>query len=156
MAGVLEGGHGLPLFALGAADGDLDVGVAAVRADMHFHHFDGQEARVFGFEPDNLRKLFPDRFRDPQCAPFIHANLPAPLRSRFCDAQSSQSNVQLGQLRAEQADRFLLYGAQNLFGMDAVGGHGHRGDGGALPEVLVIDFGHGHVELVPQTVFSDS
>ena len=63
--GVLQGGHGLPLFALGAADRHLDIGVPAVGADMDIHHLDGQQPRIFGFEADNLRKLFPDRLRDP-------------------------------------------------------------------------------------------
>ena len=36
--------------------------------------------------------------------------------------------------------------------MVAVGRYGYGRDGGALPQILVIDFGYGHVEFVAQAV----
>ena len=36
--------------------------------------------------------------------------------------------------------------------MPVVAGHGHGGDHGALPQLLAIDLGYRHVELVPQAL----
>jgi len=40
----------------------------------------------------------------------------------------------------------MLHPLENLFGMTAMGRDGNGGDDGALPDVLVLDFGNGDIE----------
>ena len=63
-AGVFERGQGFPLFALGAADRDAHVGMAAIGGDMYFDDIDGEEAGVVGFETDDFGKLLADCLGD--------------------------------------------------------------------------------------------
>jgi hypothetical protein len=117
--GMVQGGHGLPLLAFRTTDHYFDIGVPAIGADVNIHDLDGQEARIVGFKADDFRELFPDRFRDPQCAPFIHSRQPFQRASR--------------QFSAEQFDRFIFDRAQHPFGVDVVGRHRNRGDRSTLP-----------------------
>ena len=81
--GMFEGGEGLPLLALAAPQPDANGGMAAIHADVHRLHVDGEEPRVVGLKPDNLGELLADGLGDAQAAPFIHLRylFPAPWSS---------------------------------------------------------------------------
>ena len=51
---------------------------------------------------------------------------------------------------------FVLNVLKNAFGVFLSGGNSDGCDQGSLPEVLVIDFGYGHVEFVPQPILESS
>src|SRR5579871_432923 len=80
--GVVQRSQRLPLALLIPAGRDLDVGMPAIRAEMHLGNVHFQNPRILHLEPDDFGKLFPDSLRDPQCAPLIH-KATAPLRSRL-------------------------------------------------------------------------
>ncbi len=64
MPGVFEGVERFFLLALVPADGDADMGMAAVHTDVNFADFDGQKPRVGGFKADDFGKLLADGFGD--------------------------------------------------------------------------------------------
>ena len=53
----------------------------------------------------------------------------------------------------QQGCGFILNVLENAFGVFLIGGNGDGSDHGSLPDILVIDFGYGHVEFVPQPIF---
>jgi len=65
MAGVIEGGHGFSLLLLAPASGDPDGRMPPIGAYVSVHNLDGHEARIFGFEADDLGKLLPERLGHP-------------------------------------------------------------------------------------------
>src|SRR5579871_2757448 len=87
--GVVQRSQRLPLALLIPAGRDLDVGMPAIRAEMHLGNVHFQNPRILHLEPDDFGKLFPDSLRDPQCAPLIH-KATAPLRSRLSNASHSR------------------------------------------------------------------
>ena len=64
MPGMVERGERFTLLALVAADSDPDVGMAAVGGDVDLDYIDGEEARVVGFETDDLGEFLADGFGD--------------------------------------------------------------------------------------------
>src|SRR4051812_609442 len=89
------------------------------------------------------------------------------ILARFSRAASETRNVRRSSMRdlfqpldgggdegrADVAGGLLLHAVEDLFGVDVVAGHGDGGQGGALPEILMIDLGNGHVEFVAEAVF---
>ena len=65
---------------------------------------------------------------------------------------ASHSTLRRRQLRAQQRCRFLFHRLQQLFGVTVIGRYGNGGQSGALPQILIIDFGHGDVEFAAQPV----
>ena len=65
MAGMLQGGDGVALFAFSALDGNLDAGVLRVGAYLHLGYVYRRQARILKFEPDQLGKLLPHGFGYP-------------------------------------------------------------------------------------------
>ncbi len=53
----------------------------------------------------------------------------------------------------EEGRGFAVHRLQDLFGVTLIGGDGDAGDEGALPEVLIIDFGDRYIEFSSQAVF---
>ena len=61
---VLQRGQGFPLLPLGAPQSDADSGMAAIDADMHSLDIDREQARIVGFEADNLGEFLANSLGD--------------------------------------------------------------------------------------------
>ena len=107
---------------------DPDRGVPPVRADVGVHDLHRQQPRVFRLKADNLGQLLSDRFRDPQCAPFIH-KLDQRREARGPGKSSATGPRCLmpttppctPPAAAEQRRRFVFHRPQHLFGVGVVG-----------------------------------
>jgi hypothetical protein len=108
MPGMVEGRHRLLLLPFGAAAGHPYGSMPPIRTDVRIDHFDRQESRVFGFEPDDLGQLLPHRLGDLEYSPLVHSPL-QPFHRRP------------GQTPAEQRRRLVLDGLQHLAGVCLVG-----------------------------------
>lgn len=69
---MVEGCQRLMLLAFIAAQRNLHVRMADVRADMHLRDIDRNHAGIVEFEGDQFGKLLTDRFGDALCSMFIH------------------------------------------------------------------------------------
>jgi len=61
---MFERRQGFLLLALTAPQADANGRMAAIYADVHGLYVDGEEARVVGFEADNLGQFLADRLGD--------------------------------------------------------------------------------------------
>ncbi len=64
VAGVVEGGHRLPLLLFAPADGHFDGRMAAIGRDMGLDDLDREQTRVLGLKPNDLSEFLPNRFRN--------------------------------------------------------------------------------------------
>src|ERR1022692_2636163 len=72
VTGMVQGGHGLVLFLLAAAQADLDHGVARVRTYGHVRNIHRAKARIGKLKPDDLGKLLPDCYGNSPGTMLIH------------------------------------------------------------------------------------
>ena len=64
VTGMFQGGHGLFLLVLAAAEGYFDGGVAGVRADGNVGHIHVDQAGIGELKPDDFGELFANRRGD--------------------------------------------------------------------------------------------
>ena len=62
---MLERTHGLPLLAFRTAYRDSYRSVFAIGADVNFHYFDREQARVGCLKSNQFRKFLANRFGNP-------------------------------------------------------------------------------------------
>ena len=65
MPGVLERVQRFLLFAFVASDGDPDRSVPPIGTDVGLDYLYGEQMRIIGLKPDDLRQLLPNCFGDP-------------------------------------------------------------------------------------------